>query len=394
MNSEKQTFCEDLTELEYKWKSLWKQEDQGRAQKSGTHVLGMNLAKGCLSAAIYEGGKLLAVRWNGNLPDCFSSPTCSKELRNAFFIRALKKEAERTLNTSGSEIVLAAHGAQSLMRDQSYRKSATIAGVRCCRIVSDVSLAQFVATSYEDDGEKNVIAIISIDKTCVGVSICHAEFGVYEILSQRGIRLANPLKPLPEIEELYHECQDATEKRVSKVFVCGNRECISSVADALHKITEVEVRILDDADTVVARGAAFQGAVIKGTVKDVLMLDTCGTSLGVELADGSMKKLIDQDVTIPTKCSIVAIPMGAKDEGLSVNVFEGNHKVAAKNLFIGSLRLPPGVGDCKVEFDVDANRCVIFTVERISDGVAVKKTMVELGTEWLEKGLFRICEAR
>ena len=393
MNSGKQIFCEGLTELEQKWKSHWTQEDLEVSQKGDGHVLGVNLSEGCRSAAIYNEGKFLTVRWQGDLPNDLLSPDCSQELRNAFFMRALKKEAEATFDTRVSEIVVAADGVRSLMSVQSYRKSATIAGVHCRSILSDVSLAQYVATSPEDSGEDDVVAIISVDKTCVGVSICGFLFpGDYEILSRRGLRLANPLKPLTEIERLYRECRDAAEKCVTKVFICGNSECISSVLGALHEITGLEVQILDDSDTVAARGAAFEGAILKHAVKDAsVMFDTCGAALGVELADGSMEELIGQDVQIPTSCSVLVTPMGAETEGLSVNVFEGNHEIAAKNTFIGSLRLPPGVGDCEVEIAADVNKCITVTARRISDGTEVKKTMAELGTERSKNGLFRIC---
>jgi molecular chaperone DnaK len=186
------------------------------------------------------------------------------------------------------------------------------------------------------------------------------------------------------VEDLIDRCEgpcrtalkDAglSASEIDEVILVGGMTRMPKVQEKVKAIFGKEPHRGVNPDEVVAMGAAIQGGVLKGDVKDVLLLDVTPLSLGIETLGGVMTKLIEKNTTVPTKKSQVFSTAADNQPAVSIHVLQGEREMAQYNKTIGRFELadippaPRGVPQIEVTFDLDANGILSVSAKDLGTG--------------------------
>jgi molecular chaperone DnaK len=161
---------------------------------------------------------------------------------------------------------------------------------------------------------------------------------------------------------------------IDKIILVGGSTRIPAVQEAIRKETGKEPSKGVNPDEVVAMGAAIQGGVLTGDVKDVVLLDVTPLSLGIETMGGVSTKLIERNTTIPTSKSQVFSTAADNQTAVDIHVLQGERPMAADNKTLGRFQLsdippaPRGVPQIEVKFDIDKNGIVNVSAKDLGTG--------------------------
>ena len=332
---------------------------------------------------------------------------------SAMILQKMKKTAEDYLGQEVKEAVVTVPAYFNDAQRQATKEAGEIAGLKVSRIINEPTAAALAYGLDKADQDKT-IAVFDLGGGTFDISILELGDGVFEVKSTNGqdpmalqrlkeaaekakVELSSSAQTeinLPYItatasgpKHLVRTLTKAQfEKLADKLIQATVTPCKQAIKDAGISASEIDEVILVggstripaiqnivkeffgkepskgvNPDEVVAIGAAIQGGVLTGDVKDVLLLDVTPLSLGIETMGGVMTKLIESNTTIPTKKSEVFSTAADNQPAVDIHVLQGERPMSADNKTIGRFQLsdippaPRGVPQIEVTFDIDAN---------------------------------------
>src|SRR6266581_4705690 len=246
---------------------------------------------------------------------------------SAEVLRKMKKTAEDYLGEEVTEAVITVPAYFNDSQRQATKDAGRIAGLEVKRIINEPTAAAISFGLDKKEGDRK-IAVYDLGGGTFDIAIKDA-----------GVKIGD----------------------IADVILVGGMTRMPKVQDKVKEFFGKDPRKDVNPDEAVAIGAAIQGGVLQGEVKDVLLLDVTPLSLGIETLGGVMTKLIQKNTTIPTKASQVFSTADDNQQAVTIHVLQGEREVSAGNKSLGQFNLegippsPRGMPQIEVMFDIDAN---------------------------------------